>query len=307
MIQIGGAELLLGEIFEQAVQKLSQQRQFQSFGGWENFRCAWPSLWKIPTLLTEIRAPYSDRPILQQSFELAAADHSELRSQARAVLGLPYKENNFTVKHSSQVSSTLEWQLENCQVTLSMYGGPRKVENGFSTAGLFISIMDETDLAQPYLAAIEALESSLWGNGEAYQTLASFSLEQNTRPFGRAISSETQGLATTQSKAKKALYKRGLLNTPDFILNMMGKHDVVIWQINDRFFISAPHDTVQFDPALHPVESILLKPAKGSGRLTLQVSDLTIEAAHNSKSLRALMDCLVALGGSLHSIEEFDA
>ena len=70
-IIIGNREIFLGDILDLAAEKFKGHEKLPSYGGWPNYRFVDTSIFDIPALVTEIRAPFHDRPITQQTFELS--------------------------------------------------------------------------------------------------------------------------------------------------------------------------------------------------------------------------------------------
>lgn len=311
MIRIGEEELLLGESFDHVVQNSKHLQTFPPHGGWVNLRFACRSILGIPALLTEIRAPLHDRPVLQQSFELAAPigqnSDEQLLEKVNMVLGSLLSLRHHETADPMRVRMTANWRFGACQATLSIYGGGRKIENGFSSAGLFFDVYNESILAQPYLIELARLERALWSRRKDFRILATFLMEKKNRPFGRAEFSTIEDPDQFLYRAKKALYKRSLLDTPDFVSDGMTEKMVKVWSANGNFFISTIHDTICFDPKIHPIQSFVLRPAKGSGSHTMVIDELTLQDTPDSQGLRSLINHLVSLGGTLTASEDYDA
>ena len=165
---IGNREIVLGEILDLAAEKFKDQEKLPSYGGWPNYRFVDTSIFDVPALVTEIRAPFHDRPITQQTFELSLTSNSaknlkeDYLRKIGNFIGNPTELKEFDVSTAYQVSLTARWLVENISITLSIYGGSRSVHNGYATAGLFFDITNEIEIAKPYVKTLEAMERSFW-------------------------------------------------------------------------------------------------------------------------------------------------
>ena len=163
-IIIGNREILLGEILDLAAKKFKGHEKLPSYGGWPNYRFVDTSIFDIPALVTEIRAPFHDRPITQQTFELSLTSDSaknlkdDYLKKIGKFIGHPTELKEFDASTAFQVSLTARWLVENISITLSIYRGSRNVHHGISTAGLFFDITNEIEIAKPYVKTLAAME-----------------------------------------------------------------------------------------------------------------------------------------------------
>ena len=301
-IIIGNREILLGEILDLAAEKFKDQEKLPSYGGWPNYRFVDTSIFDIPALVTEIRAPFHDRPITQQTFELSLTSNSakNLKEDYLRKIGSfienPTELREFDVSTAFQVSLTARWLVENISITLSIYGGSRSVHNGFATAGLFFDITSEIKIAKPYMKALEEMESSLWADAKNFSVVQSVQINHRIRPYclPNYASKNPESIYNDPllRRAQKSIYKKSLLDTPNFILEGMTENTIRVWTNNGKHFVSTMFDTVEFGKKDDQIEIHDLLPAKGSGQLSININDLSLSDSHGSEGLKALISTI---------------
>ena len=301
-IIIGNREIVLGEILDLAAEKFKDQEKLLSYGGWPNYRFVDTSIFDIPALVTEIRAPFHDRPITQQTFELSLTSNSAKNLQKdylgkiSSFIGDPIELKEFDVSTAYQVSLTSRWLVENISITLSIYGGSRNIHNGFATAGLFFDITSEIEIAKPYVKAIEAMEDSFWAEIKNFSVIQSIQINNRIRPYclPNYTSKNPESIYEDQllRRAQKSLYKKSLLDTPDFVLEGMTENTIRVWTNNGRYFVSTLFDTAEFGEKDDQIEIHDLLPAKGSGQLSININDLSLSDSHGSEGLKALISTI---------------
>ena len=299
---IGNREIVLGEILDLAAKKFKDQEKLPSYGGWPNYRFVDTSIFDIPALVTEIRAPFHDRPITQQTFELSLTSNSAKNLQKdylgkiSSFIGDPIELKEFDVSTAYQVSLTARWLVENISITLSIYGGSRNIHNGFATAGLFFDITNEIEIAKPYVKALEEMESSLWADAKHFSVTQSVQINNRTRPYclPNYASKNPESIYDDPllRRVQKALYKKSLLDTPSLILEGMTENIIRVWTNNGKHFVSTMFDTVEFGGKDDQIEIHDLLPAKGSGRLSVNINDLSLSDSHGSEGLKALISTI---------------
>ncbi len=299
---IGNREIVLGEILDLAAEKFKDQEKLPSYGGWPNYRFVDTSIFDLPALVTEIRAPLNDRPVTQQTFELSLTSDSAknlredyLRKIGKFV-GNPKELQEFDASTASQVSLTARWFVENISITLSIYGGSRNIHNGISTAGLFFDITNEIEIAKLYVKAREEVESSLWADAKNFSVTHSVQINKRIRPYclPNYASKNPESIYNNPllRRAQKSLYKKSLLDTPNFILEGMTENTIRVWTNNGKHFVSTIFDTVEFGGKEDQIEIHDLLPAKGSGRLSVNINDLSLSDSHGSEGLKALISTI---------------
>ncbi len=301
-IIIGNREILLGEILDLAAEKFKNQEKLPSYGGWPNYRFVDTSIFDIPALVTEIRAPFNDRPITQQTFELSLTSDSAKNLQKdylgkiSSFIGDPIELKEFNVSTAYQVSLTARWLVENISITLSVYGGSRSVHKGFATAGLFFDITNEIEIAKPYMKTLEEMESSLWADAKNFSVIQSIQINNRIRPYclPNYASKNPESIYEDRllRRAQKSIYKKSLLDTPNFILEGMTKNTIRVWTNNGKHFVSTMFDTVEFGGKDDQIEIHDLLPAKGSGQLSININDLSLSDSHGSEGLKALISTI---------------
>ena len=304
-IIIGNREIVLGEILDLAAEKFKGHEKLQSYGGWPNYRFVEPSIFDIPALVTEIRAPFHDRPITQQTFELSLTSNSAKNLQKdylgkiSSFIGDPIELKEFDVSTAFQVSLTARWVVENISITLSIYGGSRSGHNGFATAGLFFDITNEIEIAKPYVKALEEMERSLWADAKNFSVNQSVQINNRIRPYclPNYASKNPESIYNNPllRRAQKSLYKKSLLDTPDFVLEGMTENTIRVWTNNGRYFVSTMFDTAEFGEKDDQIEIHDLLPAKGSGHLSVNINDLSLSDSHGSEGLKALISTIEAV------------
>ena len=298
-IIIGNREIVLGEILDLAPEKFKDQEKLPSYGGWPNYRFVDTSIFDIPALVTEIRAPFHDRPITQQTFELSLASNSAKNLQKdylgkiSSFIGDPIELKEFDASTAYQVSLTAKWLVDNISITLSIYGGSRSVHNGFATAGLFFNITNEIEIAKPYVKAIEAMEDSFWAEIKNFSVIQSVQINNRIRPYclPNYASKNPESIYEDRllRRSQKSLYKKSLLDTPSLVLDDMTENMIRVWTNNGRYFVSTMFDTVEFGEKDDQIEIHDLLPAKGSGHLSININDLSLSDSHGWEGLNTLI------------------
>ena len=298
-IIIGNREILLGEILNLAAEKFKDQEKLSSYGGWPNYRFVDTLIFDIPTLVTEIRAPFHDRPITQQTFELSLTSNSaknlkeDYLRKIGNFIGNPTELKEFDASTAFQVSLTAKWLVENISITLSIYGGSRNIHNGLATAGLFFDITNEIEIAKPYVKALEEMESSLWADAKNFSVIQSIQINNRIRPYclPNYASKNPESIYEDRllRRAQKALYKKSLLDTPSLVLEGMTENMIRVWTNNGKYFVSTMFDTVEFGRKDDQIEIHDLLPAKGSGQLSVNINDLSLSDSHESEGLNTLI------------------
>lgn len=301
-IIIGYKEIFLGEILDLAAEEFKAHEKLLSHGGWPNYRFVDTSIFDIPALVTEIRAPFHDRPITQQIFELSLTSDSAKNLQKdylgkiSSFIGDPIEFKEFDASTAFQVSLTAKWLVENISITLSIYGGSRSVHNSFATAGLFFDITNEIEIAKPYVKALEEMERSLWADAKHFSVTQSVQINNRIRPYclPNYASKNPESIYNDPllRRAQKSLYKRSLLDTPNFILEGMTENTIRVWTNNGKHFVSTMFDTVELGEKDNQIEIHDLLPAKGSGQLSININDLSLSDSHGSEGLKALISTI---------------
>ena len=300
---IGNRKILLGEILDLAAETFKDQEKLPSYGGWPNYRFVDTSIFDIPALVTEIRAPFHDRPITQQTFELSLTSNSaknlkeDYLGKISHFIGDPIELKEFDVSTAFQVSLTAKWLVEeNISITLSIYGGSRSVHNGFATAGLFFDITNEIEIAKPYIKALEEMEQLFWAEVNNFSAIQSVKINNRIRPYclPNYASNNPESIYEDPllRRAQKSLYKKSLLDTPSLVLEGMTENTIRVWTNNGKHFVSTMFDTVEFGGKDDQIEIHDLLPAKGSGQLSVNINDLSLNDSHGSEGLKALISTI---------------
>ncbi len=305
IIIIGNREIVLGEILDLATEKFKDQEKLPSYGGWPNYRFVDTSIFDIPALVTEIRAPFHDRPITQQTFELSLTSDSaknlkeDYLRKIGSFIGNPTELKEFDVSTAFQVSLTARWLVQDISITLSIYGGSRNIHNRFATAGLFFDITNEIEIAKPYVKALEEMEKLFWAEVKNFSVIQSVQIDHRIRPYclPNYASKNPESIYEDQllRRAQKSLYKKSLLDTPSLVLKGVTENTIRVWTNNGRYFVSTMFDTVEFGEEDDQIEIHDLLPAKGSGQLSININDLSLSDSHGSEGLNALISTIEAV------------
>lgn len=301
-IIIGNRDILLGEILDIAAEKFKGHEKLLPFGGWPNYRFSDASIFDIPALVTEIRAPFNDRPITQQTFELSlTSDPAEnlKKDYLRKIgsfIGDPIELKEFDALTAFQVCLNARWLVEDISITLSIYGESRSIHNGFATAGLFFDITNEIEIAKPYVKTIGEMESSLWADVKNFSVIQSVQINNRIRPYclPNFASKNPASIYEDQllRRAQKSLYKRSLLDTPNIVLEGMTENTIRVWMNNGKYFVSTMFDTVELGDKDNQIQIHDLLPAKGSGHLSVNINDLSLSDSHGLEGLKTLINTI---------------
>jgi hypothetical protein len=317
-IIIGNREIVLGEILDLAAKKFKGREKLPSYGGWPNYRFVDTSIFEIRALVTEIRAPFHDRPITQQTFELSLTSDSaknlkkDYLRKIGSFIGDPIELKEFDVSMASQVSLSARWLVEDISITLSIYGGNRSVHNGFATAGIFFDITNEIEIAKPYVKAIEEMERLFWAKVKNFSIIQSVQINNRIRPYclPNYASKNPESIYNDPllRRAQKSLYKKSLLDTPSFVLEGMTENTIRMWTNNGKHFVSTMFDTVELRDKDNQIEIHDLLPAKGSGRLSVNINDLSLSDSHGSEGLKALISTIETVTKKKYTVyQDYDS
>ncbi|MBE2269589.1 MAG: hypothetical protein IAE80_15235 [Anaerolinea sp.] len=293
---LGGREIFIGDMLNSIPARIAPDRMLSPYtSGWASYRLLDTTLFGIRALVTNVRAPFPDREITQQIFDLALDDdypptqlEAQYRDRIERDLGSPAKLSRYTATMPSQVAFSETWHVGDLQVSLSIFGGARQSHNGEATAGLYVNLLDDTAFAAPYLAALMARESALWGTLTTPEIVLQVAASDTIRPY--ALGQQTPDERTR--RLQKAFYKRELLETPKIISDRLSLKHVLLWRHGDHVFVSTKFDTVLITPQKTGVEVVRLLPAKGGGSIDVHIDELSLPDQFQSDTLLDLVETL---------------
>jgi hypothetical protein len=278
---------------------------WEVYGGWPNLRGACQSVFGLAATECNLRAPAARKPIMQVSYELAAPASSAWMtavpepwlSALTALLGPPAEAgftNNTWHQGPGSVVYSARWNQPTMRISLSVFGGIRHGQGGPAAAGLFLDWQDEIAAARPFYEAAQAQSVALQAVADQADTPQIFTTQQ---PQGGYLMPD-YGAAdpypaltdTLLRQSQRALYREGLLETPRQIQAQLTNHDIALWPVPGRpeWAISTRWDTILLTTAGPATELLTLRPAKGSGGLTLSIGDLRLHDAYGTPALAAL-------------------
>jgi len=298
-ILLGGQTIFVGDVLNTVADHIPPQHRLETpnLGGWPHLRFIAPSIFGLPALLAEVLAPFEDREITQQIFELSLdGGEQDYLARLESHLGPPVKTARYPVSTPWQVAFTAEWLVDNLRVSLSIYGGRRPSHAGMATAGLFIDLKDELPIAEKYLTALSTRESALFDGPESPAILEKVTVQQVLRPFYipdyTAPNPHVALSDSTRRRAQKAFYKRHLLETPPLLSTTLTKRNVVLWRRAANTFVSTRWDTVLIVPGKTAMSVTNLLPAKGAGGMDVHIDELALSDLPGSTVLQSLVDRL---------------
>lgn len=304
---VGGTQLRWGTTLAEAMDALAALPRLKSSG--DSARFVVEEACGLAALSTELRGPALDRPVLQVAHELKhipqrASDDAVL-SEVTGVFGPPGRtETNLPVRpdHPSySVTAVAHWQFGDVSVGLSIYGAPRTVQNGVSSAGLYADWDNIVAAAEPYLQELEAAEARLASYATEIELLDIVTIEEPLRPYyvpdyGSSDPHHVRNDETLR-RAQICLRKRNLCRTPESVGRTLDDQRVAVWKSTSHgmWGVSTRWETVYF-PLGAPVRVglVSLLPAKFGGSTELTVSDLQLCSVARSAAIHQLADLLKA-------------
>jgi len=305
---IGQHYFLWGTTIDDVSKAISGMTLLKSYIGWPNIRVACDEALGMPALVCEVRGPALNRPVMQVSYEM---DKTKLAAPSQSIdywmkkiskiMGRPSSKSRENVSGysnpSDRVAFYATWYKRKIQITLSVYGGERKVETGFSSAGLYIDWTDEKLAAKPYLEELQKEQSLLEDNTKYLTSINVYQLEEKQSPYYSEPDYDWRHPLRFFDKyflrkSHKALYKDRLLETPDVIRRKLDNYSAAIWEGKDSscWGVSTQKDSVYFKAKggmRISFQNVL--PAKGPGGMYLQIGDLYLSDKANSEPLKALV------------------
>lgn len=281
-----------------------------SSAGWPTVPFCCTDILGISSPRGKARAPALDRPVLQVSYNISSMVGAAIDESATYWLGVinhklgqPLK----MTKHdpvngaapSGYVVLNAQWQVGDERVNLSVYGQQRSTKFGEFGAGLFFDWKNEIEAAKPYRHAQQASQSTLNKAMHGLKSLVIYKVEMAQVPFympDYGKSDPHQGLKDdTLRTAQKCLYRRSLMETPNFIQQRLSAKELAIWQseTESAWGVSTYFDSVIFERKSKPaIEYTNLLPARGAGGMYIDIGGLSLKGEASSPQLMRFVEGL---------------
>lgn len=314
-------ELPWGRSLDEAEAQLAGRSWWEPYGGWPNLRGACHSVYGLPAVACNLRAPASHKPILQVSYELAPPPgHHGPKAVApdywvkplTQLLGPPEHVQTYPgARHPGSVGYAARWTNGPLQVSLSVFGGIREDEQGGpAAAGLFLDYLDLVALARPFVEAARMQSAALAAVADQVTQSQNFTTQRAQHPFylddydRKAPAPD----AEQRYQAARALYREGLYDTPALLASQLTPQQVLLWAVpgQNTWAVSRKWDTVLLVPSAS-LELVTLRPACGSGNVTLALGDLSLSDDYGSLVLAELATAIEqATGLTVNQYEDYD-
>ncbi|MDE3235499.1 MAG: hypothetical protein KGO81_06050 [Bacteroidota bacterium] len=298
------------------LRKFSQYPQYENRG---EVCCKCTEIFGLKSTVANLSAPLEERPVMQVSYELVPSRetrwgklHLFYVDQLIKTLGQPTKTEslyndcygNLNKEYiSGSVVYSANWLIGDIRISLSVYGGIRHEKTGDAAAGLFIDWINEKKAAEPFRYRNIILEQELYaylGNSSA---INKYVLAENQRKFyvthigiGDPDVTNDESLRVAQM----ALYRKELLQTPNFLRHSLKENEIVIkFLTEERLMIIANKwdATILRYSQNETVNFLDVLPARGPGEYFLQVKDLSIIDSRKNDTLLNLVTHIESITG----------
>ncbi len=257
-------------------------------------------------LEVELTAPAFDRPVMQVKFELRSvasdgADHGHWVKRISEALGEPVTVSESALSEHGDPSGCVtyyaNWSAGAASVGLSVYGGPRQVDAGLSSASLWLGCSEEL-AAQPYLpewlARAGRLEKAA---GRRVETQV-FTLEWPQNPPYGYDGTDPEAIGRCWSRF--CLYRPEILPTPAAIAALLDPHRFALWRSDhdDLWCASSPWESLAVLRGHVPkIARHEVLPAKGGGFSELSIDTWSVRSGCGSRQIMAAADFVARLAG----------
>jgi len=253
--------------FNEVIENLEGKEKYKAYGGWPNRRFKCKSIFGLKATEFEIRAPLSDRPILQINYELSPIEirfyhkaHIPYLKKLKQELGNPDSvEFLYPMKKENQISNpdkvvyTAKWIFGDTRIGLSIYGGVRKKDSGLARAALYFDWINEIKAAKPYREKNLNFEKKIEENFSSRSIIREYTLEYKQTPFSVIhyslqdpfIARKDENLRVHQM----ALYNKELYKTPNLLNKQLSNQQVLFYYLNnlELWFLSNKWDTISLN------------------------------------------------------------
>ncbi|HSH04378.1 MAG TPA: hypothetical protein VLL52_17845, partial [Anaerolineae bacterium] len=235
--QVGKAGWGWGVTMVELKEAWAGRPRLKSYGGWPNVRIVGEQTYGLPVLVVEGRGPAEDRPVLGVHYSLAGpavgqekAAVANWGSMMQRMWGQPTETDSWRPlgegKRSSYVIGRMLWRWPTVEVNFSVFGGRRETEAGAIIGAVMVDWVDELVAGAPYVAELERRQvdlERLWGGRVPLGERFRLSWEMKRWLM---LGSEGQPTAALYA-AQRALYRRGLLLTPQVGAGRLGDDEVL--------------------------------------------------------------------------------
>lgn len=264
----------------------------------------------LPVITAELAGPASDRPVMSVNYALAHAGKGGANGLIAALterLGGPADLGREAAPaHSDPADRVVEWaswRLDDVAVGISIYGAPRRTDDGPSAGMLWISLSDER-AAGPFLrdwldrcAAVAAAATRLTQIDVFQLGLPQYPLYGPVDGSG----SITPGSSAERRRiASLCLRKPRIVATPPSVASRLTPESIAIWtaDANGLWCLSTAWDSLAHrigEPVIANHAEFL--PARGPGYVLLDVGGWSIRAGYPSPAIAAAAARLARLPG----------
>lgn len=313
-LNIDDTDFTWGMTFENVLEKFKSENPFSGWSAWKNLEIPCSSIADLNALTCSFRAPATNRPVMQVSFELSTIKpklfqkpYSPYVQHLTKLFGKPHgisKNGMDGQKYnkgyaSSQVMYNCKWWLDDVLISLSVFGGIRNRDEGDYAAGLYFDWLNEQRVANPYYSEFVNIESELI---EDISDIRTIKLNYDLRPFHRnhyELKDPHQALKDEKIRtAQLILYTDNLFRTPKEISQDLSDNEIVLfkaqntknWCVGNKWDFTP----ITNDSKLNYID---IKPARGSGGTVIRINDLTIHDKRDSEILNKLSLTIEELTG----------
>jgi hypothetical protein len=232
------------------------------------------------TIYAELSAAGGDRPVTSVAYELAGTlPGKAVLAELVKRLGPPTElDRSDEVRGAGSADTVVlyaEWQRDNHQIALSLYGAPRASDFGDGIGKLYLSWSDLAAAARPFVDAWRAASDAVAraaadteGDPAAIFAVAWPILDPADAPEEPHI----RALATPE-----------LLETPARVAERLGSSAFALWQGGGAWYLSHGRATVVLGAA--PVQILEIEQARGGGYSSIEVGAWSVRDEHASRSI----------------------
>lgn len=270
-----------------------------------------------------LQAPAEDRPVMRVEWTLApigraAPDPEDWLRPLQKVLGpcthcdhpdlTPYSDPAW----GNRVYAG--WHTATQALTLSVYGGVRRMPQGAQAGCIVLEWTDEATAAAPFLDAWRQRNDALAAAADDVAELRRFQLDTEQTfaawPYPASPTRALNSAARERRQHRLSLRHPGVLETPAAIAARLDPRSFALWRsaATPLWCASNLHDSVAFAPgSAVDVDWIETLPAKGSGAQRLVIDGWTALAFSRPRDIAAAAEQAGAFEGvRLRRSQDYD-
>jgi hypothetical protein len=298
--------LFLGKIYSNVDKQITDDIRIYPKPSYPHIFCKWSDIWELETTSLSLSAPRFDRPILKEYYYLQPYDKLSDEnkpnywiSKLNSILGLPLNVKIEDWCNSSDcIAYFSEWKANDIVVSLSIYGGIRKINDRSEAGVISFRFSDETMIAKEFVEKIRKDEEKYWGNETKPNFFREHKVSNKIKPYFQPTyvhpKIETTYDDISHRVSQKALYTVDLYETPFFIKEKLDEFSVAFWNLgkDNNFYISTKWDTVIInDKSISNLQFFNVLNEYGSEIYSsLHLNSLSINDSYNSGHLIKLID-----------------